>query len=161
MAKEGLPVQTSCRILEVSKSGFCEWRNRPPSERSLRHAWLTQLITEVHVASNGTYGARRGYAELTLGQGIAVGHGCIEMLMRVAGVKGLPETSVCVPSIRLRPRAISWTASSLATSRISCGSRISRNIPRVKARFTAPLSRIRFRGESSGGLSTARRQRHW
>jgi putative transposase len=45
MAKEGLPVQTSCRILEVPESGFYEWRNRPPSERSLRHAWLTQPIT--------------------------------------------------------------------------------------------------------------------
>jgi hypothetical protein len=55
MAKEGLPVQTACRVLEVSESGFYEWRNRPPSERSLRHAWLTQLITEVHTASHGTY----------------------------------------------------------------------------------------------------------
>ena len=90
MPKEGLPVQTSCRILEVSESGFYEWRNRPPSERSLRHAWLTQLITEVHTTSHGTYGARRIHAELTLGHDIAVGHGCIEMLMRAAGVKGLP-----------------------------------------------------------------------
>ncbi|GAA11305.1 putative transposase [Gordonia alkanivorans NBRC 16433] len=90
MAKEGLPVQTSCRILEVSESGFYEWRNRPPSERSLRHAWLTQLITEVHTTSHGTYGARRIHAELTLGHDIAVGHGNVEMLMRAAGVKGLP-----------------------------------------------------------------------
>ncbi|MHA6740994.1 transposase [Rhodococcus erythropolis] len=27
-----------------------------------------QLITEVHAASNGTYGARRVHAKLTLGQ---------------------------------------------------------------------------------------------
>ncbi|MBY6382397.1 IS3 family transposase [Rhodococcus erythropolis] len=51
---------------------------------------MTQLITEVHTASHGTYGARRVHAELTLGHGIAVGHGCVEMLMRAAGVKGLP-----------------------------------------------------------------------
>ena len=69
MAKEGLPVQTACRVLEVSESGFYEWRNRPPSERSLRHAWLTQLITEVHTASHGAYGAygaRRIHADSPL-----------------------------------------------------------------------------------------------
>ncbi|WP_274703749.1 IS3 family transposase [Rhodococcus qingshengii] len=84
MANEGLPVQTSCRVLEVSESGFYEWRNRPPSERSLRHAWLTQLITEAHTASHGTHGARRVHAELTLGHGIAVGHGCIALLLSTA-----------------------------------------------------------------------------
>lgn len=64
MAKDGLPVQTASRILEVSESGFYEWRNRPPSERPLRHAWMTQLITEAHVASNGTYGARGVHARI-------------------------------------------------------------------------------------------------
>lgn len=59
MATDGLPVQVACRILEVSESGFYEWRNHPPSDRPLRHAWLTQRTTEVHAASHGTYGARR------------------------------------------------------------------------------------------------------
>ena len=130
MAKEGLPVQTACCVLEVSESGFYEWRNRAPSDRSLRYAWLTQLITEVHVASTGTCGARRVRAELTLGYGIAVGHGCVELLMRAAGVKGLPG-NVRVRSIRPRPRAISWTASSPATSRTSYGSRTLPNIPHL------------------------------
>jgi hypothetical protein len=102
-----LPVQTSCQVLEVSESGFYEWRNRPPSERSPRHAWLTQLITEVHVASNGTYGARRVHAELTLGHGIVVGHGCIELLMRAAGVKRLPGNKRARSKHQTQPRAIS------------------------------------------------------
>jgi len=47
------------------------------------------MITQVHVASRGTYGHRRVHAELTLGQGISVGHSAVEMLMRRAGIKGI------------------------------------------------------------------------
>ncbi|MFE5647028.1 IS3 family transposase [Rhodococcus sp. NPDC056516] len=74
----------------MSGSGFYECCNRAPLERSLRHAWLTQRITEVHTASYVADGARRIHPELTLRHGITVRHGRIEMLMRAAGVKGLP-----------------------------------------------------------------------
>jgi putative transposase len=43
----------------------------------------------VHAASNGTYGSRRVHAELTLGQGVAVGHNAVEMLMARAGIRGV------------------------------------------------------------------------
>ena len=36
-----------------------------------------------------TYGARRVHAELTMGLGIVVGHGAVEMLMARAGIQGL------------------------------------------------------------------------
>ncbi|MGF1618685.1 MAG: IS3 family transposase, partial [Acidimicrobiia bacterium] len=74
IASEGLPVQTAARVLEVSESGFYGWRNRPPSARSIRHAWLTDMIRQVHSASRAPMGAPRVHAELTLGVGIAVGH---------------------------------------------------------------------------------------
>jgi putative transposase len=89
MVAEGLPVQTSCRVLGISVSGFFQRRNRPPSARTVRHAWLTDAIRQVHVDSRGTYGARRVHAELTLGHGIAVGHSAVELLMRRAGLQGL------------------------------------------------------------------------
>ena len=89
MAAEGLPVQTSCRMLEVSESGFYAWRSRPPSERQIRHAWLTDLITEIHVASRQTYGSIRVHAELTLGRGIDVGRHQVELVMRRAGLRGI------------------------------------------------------------------------
>ena len=73
MAAEGLPIQATCRMLEVSESGFYAWRSRPPSERQIRHAWLTDLVTEIHVASRQTYGSIRVHAELKLGRGIDVG----------------------------------------------------------------------------------------
>ena len=64
MAAEGLPVEVCCRVLDVSVSGFYAWRNRPPSVRALRHAWLTEQIRAVHLSSRGTYGSRRVHAEL-------------------------------------------------------------------------------------------------
>jgi len=91
MAAEGHSIKVSCRVLQVTEAGYYAWRKRPPSERTIRHAWLTDLITKVHVDSRGTYGARRVHAELTIGQGIAVGHNAVEMLMRRVGLQGLPN----------------------------------------------------------------------
>ena len=88
IASEGLPVEVACRVLDVSCSGFYAWRDRPPSPRTVRHAWLTDVIREVHAASYGSYGAKRVYAELTLGRGIQVGHNAVAMLMQRAGIAG-------------------------------------------------------------------------
>ena len=87
MAGEGLPVEVACRVLSVSCAGFYAWF-RPPSARAVRHAWLADLIREVHAASYGTYGAKRVYAELVLGRTIRVGHNAVAMLMRRAGIQG-------------------------------------------------------------------------
>ena len=86
MADEQLPVQLACRVLGVSESGYYDWKTRPPSQRSIRHAWLTDLIVQVHADSHQTYGAKRVHAELTLGHGITVSHGAVELLMRRAGI---------------------------------------------------------------------------
>lgn len=63
-------MQRACRLLSVAPSGYYDWRQRPPSARSVRHAWLTDQIRAVHAASRGTYGIRRVHAELTLGLGL-------------------------------------------------------------------------------------------
>jgi transposase InsO family protein len=89
MAAEHIPVEVACRVLGVSVSGYYAWAARPPSARAIRHAWLTDVITEVHQNSRGIYGSRRIHAELRLGRGVVVGHGAIEMLMRRAGLAGV------------------------------------------------------------------------
>ncbi len=98
MAAEGLPVEVCCRVLVVSVSGYYAWLTRAPSARSLRHVWLTEQIQAVHAASRGTYGSPPLHAELRLGHGIVVGYHAVEMLMRRAGIRGLPG------SRRPRPR---------------------------------------------------------
>ena len=113
MAAERLPVQLATRVLGVSESGYYEWRGRAPSRRAVRHAWLTEQIQAAHQASHGTYGSRRVHAELTLGLGITIGHGAIELLMRRAGLKGLPG------SRRPRPRHQTPTAGDLVHRQFS------------------------------------------
>lgn len=107
MAGEGHPVQVATRVLRVAESGYYHWRSRPTSARAVRHAWLTEVIAVVHSASRGVYGARRVHAELTLGHGITVSHGAVELLMHRAGLKGLPGNR------RRRPKPEMPTASDL------------------------------------------------
>ncbi|WP_428964754.1 IS3 family transposase [Micromonospora fluostatini] len=95
------------RDRNFSRDGSPEPRNRPPSQRALRHAWLTEQIRAVHLASRGTFGSRRVHAELRLGRGLVVGYHAVEMLMRRAGIRGLPG------SRRPRPKHQTPTASDL------------------------------------------------
>ena len=70
------------------------------------HAWLTEQIQAVHLASPGTYGSPRVHAELTLGLGITVAHGTVEMLMQRAGIKGLPGNRRPHPRHQTQPQGI-------------------------------------------------------
>jgi putative transposase len=87
---EGVRVRQACYALGVSPSGYYEQKTRAPSARSIRHAWLTDLIGQVHDASYGTYGQPRVHAELQRTHGLLVGHNTVALLMRRAGLSGLP-----------------------------------------------------------------------
>jgi transposase InsO family protein len=91
LAERGLPVSLACRLLEISTSGFYDWRTRSSSPAALRRAWLTGVISEIHTRSRGTYGASRVRAELRLGMGIMVTRKTVAKLMRMAGLAGIPR----------------------------------------------------------------------
>jgi transposase-like protein len=91
LAVHGFEIKQACRVLGVSAAGFYEWRHRAPSLRAIRHAWLTDMITEVPGQSRGVYGAHRVRAELLHGRGILVGHNAVARLMQQAGLAGLPN----------------------------------------------------------------------
>ena len=90
MASEKLPVQIAFRVLGSPSPATTNTDHGRPSARAVRHVWLADQIQAVHAASFGTHGSRLVHAELRLGLGIAVGHGWVEMLMRRAGLAGLP-----------------------------------------------------------------------
>jgi hypothetical protein len=48
-------VTLMCRVLGVSRSGYYDWKDRPPSRRSREDAALTERIYEIHYRSRATY----------------------------------------------------------------------------------------------------------
>jgi hypothetical protein len=56
----GSNVAKACDLLEVSRSAFYDWHQRPPSVRALSDAELTEKVRAVHLASKGTYGGTPG-----------------------------------------------------------------------------------------------------
>ena len=85
--KANHPVSVLCKVLKVSRSGYYDWKDRPPSRRSREDAALTNKIREIHERSRQTYGSPRVHAELR-----AIGVRCsrkrVARLMRKAGLKG-------------------------------------------------------------------------
>ncbi|GMA42005.1 hypothetical protein GCM10025883_40500 [Mobilicoccus caccae] len=51
MVAENIPAQVACRVLAVSESGYYARLKRAPSERAVRHAWLTDVISRIHLDS--------------------------------------------------------------------------------------------------------------
>jgi putative transposase len=82
----GLPtVERMCALLEVSKSGFYEWRGRPVSATGLRRELLAEKVRALFAAFDGTYGYRRIHAELVRA-GEWVGAELVRKLMRELGL---------------------------------------------------------------------------
>ena len=81
------PVSLLCELLGVSESGYWAWIKRPPSDRELTDAWLTERVRAIHEASKGRYGSPRVHAMLRR-QGIRVGRKRVERLMRAASLQG-------------------------------------------------------------------------
>lgn len=53
-----------CAWLDVSRSGYYEWRQRPTSATAQRRTLLAALVAEIFAGSHETYGYRRVHAAL-------------------------------------------------------------------------------------------------
>jgi putative transposase len=75
-----------CVWLEVSRSGFYEWRDRPLSETAERREELKLYINKSFEDSDGTYGHRRVHADLA-DWGVPCGPELVRALMRELGLE--------------------------------------------------------------------------
>jgi transposase InsO family protein len=81
------PIKAMCEMLEVSRSGYYQWRGARTSARARQTEAIKVKIVRAHEASRGTYGSPRVTAALR-GQGEAVGRNRVARLMREAGLRG-------------------------------------------------------------------------
>jgi len=83
------PIRSLCETLEVSASGYYDWRYRQaqPGPRAQENARLAQEIVQIHQASRKTYGSPRIQVALAR-TGHAHGRRRIARLMRQEGLWG-------------------------------------------------------------------------
>jgi transposase InsO family protein len=83
-------VKRLCAVLEVSRQGYYQWKDRAPARaaRAAADAADTARIRAAHAASNETYGAPRITPELR-SAGRVINHKRVARLMSVAGIAGV------------------------------------------------------------------------
>lgn len=52
-ALTGQGISTACQVLRVTDRGYWAWRDRPMSQRSIRHVMLVATIANINGASRG------------------------------------------------------------------------------------------------------------
>lgn len=74
-------VTLCCQYLEVSRSGYYAWLNRPPSERATENERIAQQIKQHWEDSRKTYGLPRLQRKLK-DEGINIGKSRIQKIMK-------------------------------------------------------------------------------
>ncbi|MBC7427990.1 MAG: IS3 family transposase, partial [Bacteriovorax sp.] len=109
LAKEGHSTLLCCELLDISTSGFYDWRKRPPSNREIKNGELTAKILTIFGDSKETYGSPRIKASLEK-DGEVIGKGKVAGLMRLEGLSARrkkafrPKTTINNPSDKKSPR---------------------------------------------------------
>ena len=79
-------VTRMCRQLEVSRTGYSQWRRRAPSDRATANAVLDAQVAAVHAGSKRSYGRPRIVRGLRE-QGVQVGHERVRKSLKRQGLR--------------------------------------------------------------------------
>jgi putative transposase len=94
-------ISIMCRVLEVSRSGYHAWAQRPLSAHALEDARLTARIGELFPKRRGAYGSPRIWADLVVDDGERISRKRVERLMRLAGMSASPTRKWRATTIRV------------------------------------------------------------
>lgn len=81
-------VTRMCRQLGVSRTGFCQWSTRAPSDRSMANAVLDAQVAAIHAQSKRSYGRPRIVRGLRK-EGLRVGHERVRKSLERQGLRPL------------------------------------------------------------------------
>lgn len=103
--RDSYPVQTMCRVLAVSKSGFYKWLSATPSPRAQRREAIKADVRRVYESSSGIYGSAKISQELrNSGELETACRNTVAKAMKEMGLKSRvskqfrPTTTVADPS---------------------------------------------------------------
>ena len=103
-------VTRMCRLLDVSRTGYSQWRLRPPSERALSNAGLDARVAAIHAGSRHSYGRPRVRIVRELNdQGIQVGHDRVRRSLARQGLRPVYK----------RPYRVTTDSANLAASSLN------------------------------------------
>jgi putative transposase len=85
--KAQYPVRLLCEVLDVSRSGYYAWIDRPPAPKTISDARLVLEIKAAMVRGRGAYGSPRVHRDLRA-RGLCVGKKRVERLMHENGLVG-------------------------------------------------------------------------
>ncbi len=99
-----------CKTLEVSVSGYYDWRKRPMSQHAQADGELAELLQAAYHAHRRLYGSPRLYVELRE-QGISCSRKRVARLMRELGLYAhrachRTRTTRCDPKARVAPNLL-------------------------------------------------------
>ena len=82
------PIKLMCEVLDVSRPGFYDWRDREPSKREQENKELLEDIERVFEDSRETYGSPRIHQTLQ-DEGRNVGRNRVARIMRDNGIRAV------------------------------------------------------------------------
>jgi transposase InsO family protein len=84
LARDGIPVTLTCRVLKFSTQGYCKWRAKPVCDRDLADAYLTNDALDIH-ADDPAFGYRFIADELER-QGTVASENRVQRLCSMQGI---------------------------------------------------------------------------